>query len=198
MIWLRVLVASIALALVACSSTLSVVEQADPNPLVAAPRFVVLPLDFSSVDIVGKTEAEYLAKQEPESREAFPSDKEGMAKAFAVALEMEAGTKGLTITPGAANGKDFVIAPKVEFLEPGYWGGAAKAVTKIRLEIRTADGKKVDEIVVKGVSFKTQTGMGALEAVQASKTGDRGSRMNKAAADAAMVLVEYLAERTRG
>jgi hypothetical protein len=126
-----------------------VLSQANPNPLLGQKQFVVAPIDFSNLTVGAKPEAQYLAEKSPEDRQGWEQSKAAFQEEFDKAIRATGTQAGLNITLGET-GAPFVIKPKVDNIEPGYYAyvsGGASGV-KVTMTITSADGKNVDEILL--------------------------------------------------
>ncbi|MBW2525366.1 MAG: hypothetical protein JRI23_14365 [Deltaproteobacteria bacterium] len=184
------------LMLLACSKT-TILRQAEPNPLVGTPHYAVLPLDFEESSVAGLTEREYLAAEEPESRDSFEGDKQAMSDAFGRSL---ASVEGLAVSNAQQELDEFRLVPRVVSLEPGQWGGAQPAETTIAVAVETPEGQLLDIIEVEADSGDDSilSLSPVMKLVTNARTGDRGRRMAVAAERAAQLVAEYLTERQQG
>ncbi|HET7544451.1 MAG TPA: hypothetical protein VFK05_31485 [Polyangiaceae bacterium] len=126
-----------------------VMSQANPNPVVGQKQFVVAPVDFSTLTVGAKSEAEYLSKKSPEDRQGWEHAKAAFQEEFDKAIRASGTQAGLNITLGAS-GAPFVIKPKVDYIEPGYYAYVSSSASgvKVTMKIVTAEGKDVDEVLL--------------------------------------------------
>ncbi|HZO12658.1 MAG TPA: hypothetical protein VFB62_05360 [Polyangiaceae bacterium] len=146
----RFLMALFVIALPACGPPWSVVRQAVPNPLLGQKHFVVMPIDFSGLSVGEKSEAGYLAEKDEESRRNWLGDKAAMNEEFGRALTGEAHERGIIVMDprGRAN---FVVHPKISWLEPGFYTYFANQPSEVRMTLVISDpnGTVVDEIAMR-------------------------------------------------
>jgi hypothetical protein len=133
-----------------CGAPWQVVRQADPNPLLGKTDFAVAPVGYEGLMVGQMTEADYLAKKEPQSQSSFQGDKEGMAQVF---MDQLAATRGgLNIAGGTqAPPSGFFVRPTVNFIEPGSFNGFVNFPSEARMDVQLIDaqGALIDEIVVR-------------------------------------------------
>ena len=148
-----------ALALIGCGPPWVVVMQTTPNPFVNAPKFSVLPTDFTGLTIGEKPEAVYLSEKDAGQRDSFQGDKAGINEEFVGALIKQAREAGIEVVLGTGPADaPFVIHPSIQWVEPGYFAGVmgAPSQTRMKLQITAPDGRVLDEIQMKhltGASF---------------------------------------------
>lgn len=126
-----------------------VLSQANPNPVLGQKQFVVAPVDFSTLTVGAKPEAEYLSKKTPEERQGWEHAKAAFQEEFDKAIRAAGTQAGLSITLGDS-GAPFVIRPKVDYIEPGYYAYVSSSASgvKVTMKITSADGKDVDEVLL--------------------------------------------------
>ncbi|MEP7119806.1 MAG: hypothetical protein ABJE95_02805 [Byssovorax sp.] len=141
-----------ALALIGCGPPWVVVMQTTPNPFVNAPKFSVVPTDFTGLTIGDKPEQVYLAGKDAGQQQSFASDKAGINEEFVNTLIKQAREAGIEVVLGTGPGDaPFQIHPAVGWIEPGFYVGVASAPSQVRmrLQITTPDGRVLDEIIMK-------------------------------------------------
>lgn len=143
------LLLAIAFVLLGCGPPWQVVRQAVPNPLLGMKKYGLKPIDFSGLRVGEKTEQGYLSEKDDETRNNWVGDKRAMNDEFVKKLTAEASEKGIIVVPGGE--ADFIIEPKVPWLEPGFYVGVASknSETHMTLIIRDKGGQVVDEITMK-------------------------------------------------
>src|SRR5687767_6602205 len=112
------------LGLLACGPPWRVVCQAIPNPLLGQRSFVVMPIDFSTLSVGEKTEADYLADKDEGARNNWLGDKAGMNHEYSKSLTAEAGERGIVVQGPSARA-DWVVHPKISWVEPGFYAYVA-------------------------------------------------------------------------
>jgi hypothetical protein len=149
---LAVTVVLFALALIGCGPPWVVVMQTTPNPLVNAPKFSVLPTDFTGLTIGSKPEALYLSEKDAGQQQSFAADKAGMNEEFVNALIKQAREAGIEVVLGTGPADaPFQIHPSIQWLEPGFYAGIVgkSSQTQMKLQVTTPDGRVLDEIRMK-------------------------------------------------
>src|SRR6478609_8927359 len=126
-----------------------VLSQANPNPVLGQKQFVVAPVDFSTLTVGSKSEAEYLSKKKPEDVAGWEHAKAAFQEEFDKAIRATGTSAGLSITVGES-GAPFIIKPKVDYIEPGFYAYVSSSASgvKVTMKIVSADGKEVDEILL--------------------------------------------------
>lgn len=148
-----------ALALTGCAPPWIVVTQTTPNPFVNAPKFSVLPTDYTGLSIGEKPESVYLAGKDAGQQQSFQADKAGINEEFVNALIKQAREAGIEVVLGTGPGDaPFQIHPAIQWVEPGFFAGVmgAPSQTRMKLQITAPDGRVLDEIQMKhitGASF---------------------------------------------
>ncbi len=178
------LLLALAFFVIACGPPWQVVRQAVPNPLLNKKQFVLKPIDFSGLKVGEKTEQGYLAEKDEDTRAKWVGDKQAMNEEFSKKLVGEAADDGIAVAPG--DDGDFVIEPKITWLEPGFYVGVAakSSETHMTLIIRDREGKVVDEITM-------------THSTPASLTNPAvGNRLRDDAEGLGAYAAEYLAKRT--
>jgi hypothetical protein len=146
---LAVTVVLFALALIGCGPPWVVVMQTTPDPFVNAPRFSVLPTDFTGLTIGEKPEAVYLSEKDAGQQQSFAADKAGINEEYVNALIKSARDAGIEVVLGTGPGDaPFQIHPSIAWVEPGFYVGVASAPSQVRmrLQITAPDGRVLDEI----------------------------------------------------
>lgn len=144
-----------ALALIGCGPPWVVVRQTTPDPFVNAPRFSVVPTDFTGLLIGSKPEAVYLAEKDAGQQQSFAEDKAGINEEFVNALIKQAREAGIEVVLATGpNDAPFQVHPSIQWVEPGFYAGivAAPSQTRMTLRITTPDGTVLDEISMKHVT----------------------------------------------
>ena len=160
-------------------------SQAAPDPFLNQRSFGVVPTDFSSYLIGGKSEPQYLSEKKPEQQASFQADKASIDEMLVSSLTGRAQGAGIQVI--RATGPEsaaFQIHPVVQWLEPGYYAGISAAPAELRVVIRltSADGKALDEIEI----HKKAKGMAS------------GDRLRRAAEEVGEATAAYLATRVNG
>jgi hypothetical protein len=171
------------LVLVACAGgpQLTVVSQAEPNPLKGQGELALAALDFSDFQVGKfKSEADFLEKKKKESdKSAWEEDKGTLERSLERTLTEGALAKGLKVTPGET--APFIIRAKVTYVDPGSLNRDTEV--NLTVKIASSDGKNVDELHT----------IGSIGPVLGSSTGSRfkyvGEKLGKS-------LAEYLLKRT--
>jgi hypothetical protein len=194
----------LSLWLLGCSRDLVVVKQAEPNALESAPRFVLAPLVLEGAHIDGSSEAEYAQAHTEDDVASYADDKASMQRTFEIVLLTEASVAPFSVDTTKPKAAAFLISPRLESVTPGG-GLLSSADVAIRVQIQNPDGSLIDEVVVRGDSeTEDPEGQAIGQAMflgnpfgVVRESPERRSRMNKATARAARVLVDYLIDRTR-
>jgi hypothetical protein len=145
--WIRGTALFLLWLLAACGPPWAVVRQANPNPMLGKKDFVVMPIDFSGLRVGEKDEAGYLAEKDAESRNNWLGDKAAMNEEFARALTGDAADRGIRVMGPDAKA-NFVIHPKISWLEPGFYAYAVNRNSEVRMTLVISDpnGTVIDEI----------------------------------------------------
>jgi hypothetical protein len=177
---------AVSFLLLACGPPWQVVRQAVPNQLLGKTQFALKPIDFSGLRVGEKTEQGYLAEKDEDTRSSWVGDKRAMNDEFANKLMANARDNGIIVQiDGPA---DFIVEPKVPWLEPGFYIGIASknSETQMTLIIRDTAGKVVEEITMK-------------HSTNASLTNPAvGNRLRDDAEALGAYAAQYLASRSRG
>lgn len=191
MLSLRSLVLSTTLFALGCGGAeWRVIKQASPNPFAGRAAFAVLPVDYSGLHVGEMAEADYLAAKDPETKESFEGDKDGINEKFLAALREHANEQGLVVEPAAGQVKAaFLIRPHVAFIEPGspLMGMGPNSEVRMRVTIETTEGKKLDVV-------ELVHGTPAASWAQVSA----GQRVRQDADAIGEALATYLVQRTGG
>ena len=160
-----ILLISTALLVAGCGPPWRVVAQAVPNPMYGATAFSVAPIDFNGLRVGEKSEAGYLAEKDQDTRDKWVGDKVAMNEEFLTSLMSRARDDGVQVSPQP--GAPFVIHPKVEWVEPGFYAYVASKPSEVHMTLRitTAEGVLVDEIILKhatGASLTNPSSGGRL------------------------------------
>lgn len=138
--------------LAGCGPKWVVLTQAAPNPLVGQTKFGLMPVDYTGLTVGEKSEAEYLASKDEETRASWAGDKGGIDTEFGKRLMEKATESGINVVKatGPADAP-FMIRPKVEFIEPGIYTYVYNKASLVRMKVQitTADGKVIDEIAIR-------------------------------------------------
>lgn len=175
--------------LTGCGKPWMVVSQAVPSPFSPAIPFAVTPVDFSGLQVGGKSEASYLSEKDEDQRASFAADKVAMNEEFTRALLDEARARGIQVVLAtSANSAPFIIRPHIGWLEPGYYIGIASAPSEVSLNlvITTPNGLRIDEI-----EARHQTSSGMFNPAS-------GTRLRSDASALGAIVAQYIDERSRG
>jgi hypothetical protein len=137
--------------LAGCGPKWIVLTQAAPNPLAGQTKFGLMPVDYSGLIVGEKSEAEYLASKDEETRASWAGDKGGIDTEFGKRLAERATEAGITIVKATGPGDaPFMIRPHVEFIEPGIYTYVYNKASQVRMKVQitTPDGKVIDEIAI--------------------------------------------------
>ncbi|MEZ4300091.1 MAG: hypothetical protein R3B70_34405 [Polyangiaceae bacterium] len=138
--------------LAGCGPRWIVLTQATPNPLLNQNKFGMMPTDYTGLIVGEKSEADYLASKDEETRASWAGDKQGIDNEFNKTLTEGAASAGITIVKatGPADAP-FMIRPKVEFIEGGIYTYVYNKPSEVRMKVQitTPDGKVIDEIAIK-------------------------------------------------
>ena len=138
--------------LAGCGPKWIVLTQATPNPLLNQNKFGIMPVDYTGLTVGEKTEADYLASKDEETRASWAGDKTGIDTEFGKVLSEKATEHGINIVKATGPGDaPFMIRPKVEFIEPGIYTYVYNKSSEVRMKVQitTPDGKIVDEISIR-------------------------------------------------
>src|SRR5262249_1109739 len=127
-----VLAAATAALAVGCGPSWRVVKQATPNPITAASSFSVAPATWEGVQVGKKSEAEYLADKDENTRRSHEADK----TLFAQALQAQVAENGKKLKLGEGG---FVVRPNVYWFEPGFYQSLVNADTQIKVRFDVVD-----------------------------------------------------------
>jgi hypothetical protein len=176
-------------ALVGCGPPWQILHAAEPNPFVNQRTFAVLPIDYIGLEVGEKSEPEYLAEKDAETRQNWTGDKLGMNEEYAKHLIEEANERGIRVTlaTGPASAP-FIIRPAVRWLEPGFYVGVASGSSEVKMtvQITTPDGKVLDEI-----QMSHRTGASLVNSAT-------GHRLRSDGAGLGEITAEYLEKRVTG
>lgn len=151
---LFVIAAALAAAplLAGCGPRWVVLTQASPNPLLNQNKFGLMPVDYTGLIVGEKSEAEYLASKDEETRASWAGDKSGIDTEFGKVLMEKATATGINVVKATGPGDaPFMIRPKVEFIEPGIYTYVYNKASLVRMKVQitTPDGKVIDEIAIR-------------------------------------------------
>ncbi len=138
--------------LAGCGPRWVVLTQATPNPLLNQNKFGLMPIDYTGLVVGEKSEAEYLASKDEESRASWAGDKGGIDTEFGKVLMEKATGAGINVVKATGPGDaPFMIRPKVEFIEGGIYTYVFNKASLVRMKVQitTPDGKVIDEIAIK-------------------------------------------------
>jgi hypothetical protein len=138
--------------LAGCGPRWIVLTQASPNPLLNQNKFGLMPVDYTGLIVGEKSEAEYLASKDEETRASWAGDKAGIDTEFGKVLTEKATGAGINVVKATGPGDaPFMIRPKVEFIEGGIYTYVYNKASQVRMKVQitTPDGKVVDEIAIK-------------------------------------------------
>jgi hypothetical protein len=149
---LAIVVISLAFLSTGCFNAWIVLSQATPDPFINQGKFGLLPIDYKSLHIGQKTEADYLAGKDADQQRSFMGDKQGIDEAFAKALIESTHDDGIEIVLASGPGDaPFMIQPIITFVEPGFYAYITSKPSEIEMTLRltTPDGRVLDEIALK-------------------------------------------------
>jgi len=154
---MMMMLAALFLTVVGCGVPWTVVRQAAPSPLVGKTSFALNPIDFTGLRVGEKDEAGYLAEKDDDSKANWVGDKKGMNDEFAKACAAEASGMGIQVMPGGK--AEFVIQPKVSWIEPGFYAYVAAKASNVQMTvvIQDASGNVVDEITMEHATGASMT-----------------------------------------
>jgi hypothetical protein len=122
----------------------TVLKQAEPNPLVGATTFQVADVTYEGFTFEGKTEEEWLAKEDADYRAGWKGNKEGLTERIFKQMLVEAGDS-LKLSRGAeAAAGQFVLAINLDRYvdEAGVMAGSFHGT----LRVKDSTGQVVDEV----------------------------------------------------
>lgn len=133
-----------------CGPNWSVVKQADPNPLNASSKFAVDKVALDNLRVGSKTEAEWMSGKDPETVQKWEGDKVGMSDGFSSGFDNARDTLARVTDKNGA----FVVRPRFEKYEPGFYAGVASSPAEIEaiVDIVDASGNVIDEFRTKAVA----------------------------------------------
>lgn len=137
---------------IGCGPRWVVLTQASPNPLQGQNKFGLMPVDYTGLTVGEKSEAEYLASKDEETRGKWSGDKSGIDTEFGNVLASKATEAGINVVKATGPGDaPFMIRPKVEFIEPGIYTYVFNKASLVRMKVQitTPDGKVIDEIAIR-------------------------------------------------
>lgn len=144
-----VAVLAVALAVTGCAAVQkpkpTVVQQATPNPLVGARAFQFAPVTFEGFTFAGKSEEEWLSKEDADYREGWKGNKEGATERILKQLVVEAGSDfSVAAGSGTLGPGQFLLAVNVDKYvdELGLMRGTFHGT----LRVKDGSGKVIDEI----------------------------------------------------
>ncbi|MEO7095526.1 MAG: hypothetical protein ABI175_19880 [Polyangiales bacterium] len=174
-----------ALSLGACRDRYVVRHAATPNPLRAVRTFAAEPLLFEA-RIEGKSEGDWVAKQNEERRRAWPAGKTAMMAAFSRGLATDAQAGGLAITAAPGAPGTHRIRAVVRHVEPGSFDGPTSTDTMVEVdvEILSPEGMVLDAITSRAVVPATALNL------------DLEDRLRDAAKNVGENVARYLRDRT--
>jgi hypothetical protein len=180
-----------------CAPKWTVIQQASPNPFVGkAGEFSVLPIDYSELKVGEKSEDQYLAEKDEKQKASFAGDKQAVDERFQAELKEAASGEGITVGAAAGQNKGFLIKPKVEFFEPGYYAVVASAPSEIRMRvtIEGPDGKVLDVIELR---HQTDSKSSGVSIGGISTNPSSGGRLREDAEWIGEAVAEYLISRVK-
>jgi hypothetical protein len=192
---LLLLLGALSLFFLGCAPKWTVIQQATPNPFVGkGGDFSVLPIDYSELKVGEKSEEQYLAAKDEKQQASFQGDKQAVDERFQANLRENAQSEGVTVKAAAGQNKGFLIKPKVEFFEPGYYAVVASAPSEIRMRvtIEGPDGKVLDIIEVRHQTDSKSSGM-SIGGISTNPSS--GGRLRDDAEWIGEAVAEYLASR---
>ncbi len=138
--------------LAGCGPKWIVLAQATPNPLLNQNKFGLLPVDYTGLTVGEKSETDYLASKDEETRASWAGDKAGIDNELGRVLGEKATEAGINVVKATGPGDaPFMIRPHVEFIEPGIYTYVynKNSLVRMKVQITTPDGKVVDEISIR-------------------------------------------------
>lgn len=175
--------------LAGCGPKWVVLTQAAPNPLLNQNKFAVLPVDYTGLTVGQKTEADYLAEKDADTRANWDGDKAGIDAEFVKVLTERASGAGITVVKAAGPADaPFQIRPKVEFIEPGFYAVVASRPSEVRMKVQITapDGKIIDEITIRHGTQATMTNPAV------------GNRLRDDGEGLGAIMADYLKVRVTG
>ncbi|MEP7121629.1 MAG: hypothetical protein ABJE95_11990 [Byssovorax sp.] len=149
-----------AFGLAGCSPPWVVVMQTTPDPFVNAPRFSVLPTDFTGLQITtemfanlndeSEPEAVFLSKKTVEEQHYFAANKAAINEEFVKQLVMLTHNADIDVVLGTGPADaPFQIHPSIKRIRHGI-DGMLGYQTEVRMTLRitTPDGRVLDEIAM--------------------------------------------------
>src|SRR3990172_1653238 len=132
-----------AFGLLGCGPSWTVVRQASPNPFVSNRQWGIHPMDYRDLRVGSGAEAQHLADKSPEQIASWEADKAAIDGEFRRTL-----TRGAAVSLTAPGGTPFTIAPRITYIEPGFYALVAAQATEVNLTLRILDaqGAVLDEI----------------------------------------------------
>ncbi|MBW2523458.1 MAG: hypothetical protein JRI23_04760 [Deltaproteobacteria bacterium] len=184
-------VVALAVSSLGCSTheVWQVTRYAHPNPLVGQTELGVTPLDFADLKVGEETESEYVARKGGDFRVKWRDDKAVMKALFEQKLRDRASYRGIRFVD--VGDAPFVVHPRVTFLQRGYFGGAVRQRARLKavVDITTADGRLIDQIVVTEI----------VENVEDDRLNiTAGARMRRLAEKLGDHTAQYVAARVAG
>jgi hypothetical protein len=191
------LFAFLALVFTGCAPKWTVIQQASPNPFIGKTgEYQVLPIDYSELKVGEKSEEQYLSEKDEKQRASFAGDKQAVDERFQATLKSTAQGEGINVASAAGQNKGFLIKPKVEFFEPGYYAVVASAPSEIRMRvtIEGPDGKVLDiiELVHQTDSKSSGVSIGGI-----STNPSSGGRLREDAEWIGEAVAEYIISRVK-
>ena len=180
-----------------CAPKWTVIQQASPNPFVGKTGdFQVLPIDYSELKGGERSEEQYLSEKDEKQQASFQGDKQAVDERFQAELKDTAQGEGISVGSAAGQNKGFLIKPKVEFFEPGFYAVVASAPSEIRMRISIEgpDGKILDIIEVRHQTDLESSGfsIGGI-----STNPSSGGRLREDAEWIGEAVAEYIISRVK-
>ena len=112
-----VLAAALAAAplLAGCGPKWIVLTQAAPNPLLNQTKFGLMPVEYTGLIVGEKSEAEYLASKDDETRASWAGDKSGIDTEFGKRLSEKSTEFGVTVVKAQVKKLRAAGSPEVAF-----------------------------------------------------------------------------------
>jgi hypothetical protein len=125
-----------------------VAVQSPPPPLASYRSFVVEPMHFDQVSVGGKSEAEYLAGKNPNSRSSWEGDKQAVAQQFLASMMAYAGALQIGPAMQQPGPGTLIVRPFCQFIEPGNYNGFFNVNTQVRVTAQILDpsGQVLDQV----------------------------------------------------
>lgn len=172
-----ILVGSLLFAVAGCGRSYPwrVVQQANPNPLLGQKQFAVAPIDFSGLTVGEKSEEAYLSGKEENDKKGWLEAKAGLQEEFNKSVRVGGNDAGLQLVLGES-GAPFIVKPKVDFIEPGFYAYVAAKPSQVKMTVKIVaqDGSVQDEFLV-----ENETGASLGDASTAARLREDGEGLGE-------------------